>query len=169
MTTGTDQKPATATKTAPAKKTAETAKKKAEPKPFVPLNFDAIAVTAVTSADTMRDHRRSRGERDEDQQAIDTLVRKAHQRWMEAGRPEEWVKQTTGYTLRVPNHVVDTVERRIRRAGQYFDLAIRFGKPVDLGNGHTQLLFIAKDRTEKDDAEDAAEKKDENAADNGAA
>lgn len=121
-----------------------------EPKPFVPLDFSQIQVTEVQSPETMRQHRRT-AERDQDQQAVDTLVRKSHQRWIEAGKPEKWGECiSASYTLRVPKAAQDTVERRIRRAGTYFEVAIRFGQPVELDNGHVQILFFAKDRSVKD-------------------
>lgn len=124
---------------------------KAEPKKLVPLDMSQIVVTKVQDPETMRDHRRSRGERDQDQVAIDSLVRESHKRWIEAGRPEEWGKCiAASYTLRVPKMAQDTVETRIRRAGTYFDVSIRFGVPKDLEGGFVQILFFAKDRPVKD-------------------
>lgn len=146
-----------ATTTAPAAATDPTKGKpgrkpgqKADPKPFLPLDFAQITVTKVQDPDTMREHRRARGERDQDQVAIDSLVRESHNRWVEAGRPEEWGKCiSASYTLRVPGNVEDTVVRRIRRSASYFDVSVRFGASKALDGGNVQILFFAKDKPVK--------------------
>lgn len=121
-----------------------------EAKPYVPLDFNRIVVSEVSNPETMRQHRRTSA-RDDDQVAIDDLVRKSHQRWIEAGKPEKWGECiSASYTLRIPAEARDTVERRIRRAGTYFDVSIRFGQPVELQGGFVQILFFAKDRSAKD-------------------
>lgn len=127
---------------------------KAEPKPFVKLDLTKMTVTKVQDPETMREHRRQRTERDEDQLAIDALVRQSHQRWVEAGKPSEWGKCiSASYTLAVPKDWEDTIRRRIQRAGTYFSVAIRFGIVKELADGKVQILFFAKDRTEKDASE----------------
>ena len=130
-------------------------KKRAEPKVLPKLDFSAIEVREATP-DLMRDHRRTRVERDADQVAVDTLVRQAHERWVNAGRPESWVDSATGYALAVPKAQQEALETRIRRAGAFFSVSIRFGTPKDLGNGKVRILFFAKDRSEKDASDEEA-------------
>lgn len=132
---------------------------KRERKPLATLDVKSIQVTAVNDAETMRKHRHERTERGADQRAIDDLVRQAHERWVNAGRPENWMESTTGYTLKVPEGQYDLLKAKIQKSGTYFNVAIRFGKRQESSGGYAELLFIAKDRApkqEKTDGDEAA-------------
>lgn len=155
--------PAKATKTAASKtpqKPGEEPKKR-QRKDYKPLDFSAIQAEPVTSRETLVKHRNTKGERDPEQVAVDKLVKNAHQRWIEAGRPETWLESTTGYRLVMPTEQVETFVYRVRRAAVYYDVAVRFGKTIENGK-MSELLFIAKDRPVKGevDAEDDADAED---------
>lgn len=124
------------------------------PKVLKPLDFSQIEVKTATP-DVMRQFRRTRGPRDAEQKAVDDLIRRAHEKWNAAGRPESWV-DTPGLYIRVPVDQFETIEARARRAGAYFDLAIRFSNRVDK-DGYAEVVLVAKDKPAKVDESDDGE------------
>lgn len=116
------------------------------------LDFSQIKVTKATE-ETLRQHRRTRGERDTEQKAVDTLVRQVHEAWVSAGRPEEWREQAgVAVHLRIPSGQYETLEWRLRKAGEYFDVAIRLSDRTDV-DGYVEFVFLAKDRPVKAEKE----------------
>lgn len=119
-----------------------------------PLDFTQIKVRAATKDDLLA-HRRTMGTRDPEQVAADNLTRQAYDKWIEAGRPTDWLS-SAGFHIRVPESQFETFEKRIRSAGQHYALAIRFGERKD-SDGYAEVVLVVKDRPKnvmKDDAED---------------
>jgi hypothetical protein len=157
----TPQVPPTSTKAAPKVNKDGSVRKPPVRRDRPALDLASMKVVEVTNADTMRAFRRTRGERDKEQVIVDNLVRKAHEKWIGLGRPNDWNDSLSGYQISVPDAQFETVEWRIRRAGEYFDVAIRFGE-VKHQDGYAVFIFIAKDRPVKEDvSNDSAEAKSE--------
>lgn len=121
-------------------------------KALKPLDFSQVKVTAIADKSKMREFKRTRGERDKEQLQIDNLVRQAHERWVAAGSPEVW-EDCPGLHFRVPVDQFETLETRARRAGAYFDLAIRFGDRK-VKDGYAEVVLVAKDKSERDNSSD---------------
>jgi len=86
-------------------------------------------------------------------------------RWEESGRPDNWLR-TPGLKLRIPTDQVDTLKFRLRKSALYYGMALRFGATVTGSDGYSEIVFIAKDPNEKDQAEAEAEVNDsDNTAD----
>lgn len=134
-------------------------RKKAEPVQRTPVDFSKLTVSAVTERTEMAKYRRTKTERDAEQKALDDLVVKAHKRWEESGRPDNWL-QSPGLKLRIPTDQVDTLKFRLRKSALYYGMALRFGATVSSGDGFSEVVFIAKDPNEKDRAEAEAEVND---------
>lgn len=125
-------------------------------KDYAPLDFTSIKATPVTSRETLVKHRNTKGERGDEQAAVDKLVKQAHERWIEAGKPTAWLESNTGYLLQMPEKQVETFMYRVRKAAVYYDVAVRFGKTV-VENGKADVLFIAKDKPVKGETDASGE------------
>lgn len=123
-------------------------KKTATRKPLV-LNLDGLSVSYVTDRQEMAKSRRQRGERSTEQKKLDALVESAWIAWKEKGRPTEWTSMP-GVRLRISESNYDTLVAGIRKAGNFFDLKVRFGAPTK-GNGNVEIVFVVTDRPEKDE------------------
>jgi len=144
--------------------TADAPKKTRERKVLAPLDFSQLAVRTIHDADTMRAFKRTRGERDPEQQQIDALVRRAYEHWVATGKGETWT-ESRGLHIRVPVGQYDTIYTRALRAGAFFDMAIRFSDRKD-ADGYAEVVLVAKDKPVK--AEDApTEPEDADAAEDG--
>lgn len=125
------------------------------PKPSVErpaLDLGKITVSETTRETIVR-HRRTKGERDPEQIHVDKIVEAAHKRWVEAGKPEEWL-DSKGLKLRVPAGQMDTLVWRIQKSGTHLGLAIRLGKPIRDGE-YAETVLVVKDKPVKDAGEDA--------------
>lgn len=142
------------------------------PKVRPALDLGSLEVTKITERRTMAEFRRTRGERPAEQKAIDQIVDRAYQAWVEAGKPTNWVQQP-GMLLRVPASQFETLQFRVRKAGVFYDLRIRFGDIKTTGSGKskiTECVFVATDRPEDekpdemadDDEDDNGEESEEN-------
>jgi hypothetical protein len=142
----------TAKKTA--QKPAEDAPKRVR-KEYAALDFGAIKVVPGTDRAALAKHRNTKGDRGEEQIAVDKLVQKAHERWQVAGSPESWMDcKDAAFTVQLPAHQIETFKFRVRKAALYLNVASRFGKDIDAGDGKVDLLFVIKDKKESD-AKDA--------------
>jgi hypothetical protein len=153
-----ETKPVPAASASKAGTTTKPAEKKPRKPPvrkvLKPLDFSQIEIKAATP-EVMKAFRRTKGPRDAEQTAVDDLIRRAHERWVAAGRPQSWL-DSPGLHIRVPLDQFETVETRARRAGSYFDLAIRFSNRVDK-DGYAEVVLVAKDKPVKDDESDGVE------------
>ena len=116
-----------------------------------PLSLDlgGLEVATVTDPQEMAKARRTRGERSADQKRLDAMVENAWKSWKEAGEPTEWPKMP-GVKIRIGESQFETLQAGIRKAGQFYDLKVRFGK-VAKTNGVCEVVFVVTDRPEKDD------------------
>lgn len=146
-------------KTTPAPvKAAEKAPAKRGPKPgskreALALNLDGLQVKTVTDPQEMAKARRTRGERSPEQKRLDAMVEAAWKAWKEAGEPTEWPRMP-GVQLRIPEAQFETLQAGIRKAGNFYDLRVRFGRPIKDGNGNVEIVFVVTDRTSNDDNND---------------
>lgn len=122
----------------------ETAPKTRVRKELGSLDISAMKVIVVTNADTMRDFKRTRGERHPEQLAVDNLVRKAYETWVQSGKATTW-NESRGLLLSVPADQMDTLRTRVQRSGTFFDFAIRFSD-VKEADGHAEVLLVVKDK-----------------------
>lgn len=142
---------------APVKAAAPAAKGKPGPKPGqkrepLALDLSGLTVATVTDRQEMAKARRTRGERSADQKRLDAMVETAWTAWKEAGSPTEWPKMP-GVKLRIPTPQYDTLIAGIRKAGQFYDLKVRFGRAVESGDA-TEVVFVVMDRPDNDDDND---------------
>lgn len=114
------------------------------------LNLDGLVVTTVTDPQEMAKARRTRGERSPEQKRLDAMVEAAWKAWKEAGEPTEWPRMP-GVKLRIPESAFETLQAGIRKAGNFYDLKVRFGRPVKDGSGNVEIVFVVTDRPEKDE------------------
>lgn len=129
------------------------------------LDFGSLVVTEITERKTMAEYRRTRTEREPEQRAVDQLVNKAYEAWLAAGKPTSWV-QTPGMLVKVPEKQFETLQFRIRKAGVFYDLRIRFGDVKVSADGkvkYAECVFTATDRPadEQPDPEDVEAAEDE--------
>jgi hypothetical protein len=141
---------AKAAKSAAAPAKTDQVKKTRVRKDYAPLDLTTIQAVPV-SRELLVKHRNTKGEREPEQIAVDKLVNTAYKRWVEAGKPQAWLESDTGYLMKMPKEQVETFMYRVRKAGTYYDVAIRFGKVLEDEDGKSLVLFIAKDRPVKDE------------------
>lgn len=155
---GNEPTPAPVKSAAPAPvKAAAAAPAKRGPKPgskreALSLNLDGLVVTTVTDPQEMAKARRTRGERSPEQKRLDAMVEAAWKAWKEAGEPTEWPRMP-GVKLRIPEAAFETLQAGIRKAGNFYDLKVRFGRPVKDG-GNVEIVFVVTDRPQNDDDDD---------------
>lgn len=147
--------PAPVKATAPA---APAAPAKRGPKPGskrepLALDLSGLSVQTVTDPQEMAKARRTRGERSADQKRLDAMVEAAWKAWKEAGEPTEWPRMP-GVKLRIPEAQFETLQAGIRKAGQFYALKVRFGRPIKGSDGSVEIVFVVTDRPEKDDDDD---------------
>lgn len=117
------------------------------------LDLSGLESAVVTDPREMAKARRTRGERSAEQKKLDAMVEGAWQAWKEAGQPSEWPKMP-GVKVRIGEAQFETLQAGIRKAGQFYDLKVRFGKVSKLNtpNGTIcEVVFVVTDRPEKDD------------------
>lgn len=148
--TTTPTAPVKAAEEAPAKSTR--GRKPGTPSKALELNLDGLQVAVVTDPREMAKARRTRGERSADQKRLDAMVETAWQAWKDKGEPTEWPKMP-GVRLRIATANYETLVAGIRKAGNFYDLKVRFGKPTIDGNV-TEIVFVVTDRPEKNDDTD---------------
>jgi hypothetical protein len=112
------------------------------------LDPGEIKITAAEDPELFRRHRRTKGPRDPEQVFVDKIVTAAHDRWVAAGRPEEWLDYK-GLQLRVPSDKYETLVWRINRSGDHLGVAIRLGSVVH-ADGYAVNVLVVKDRTVKE-------------------
>lgn len=112
-----------------------------------PINFAKVTATRVEGIEMAR-MRPTRGERDDEQKQVDKLVEAAWNEWRSAGSPVKWEDQP-GTFLSVPQAQLETLQWRVRRAGTFMALKIRFGR-IETVKGtdgvYSQVVFVATDR-----------------------
>jgi len=123
----------------------------AERKPLE-LDLGGLEVATVTDPKEMAKARRTRGERSPEQKRLDAMVEQAWEAWKAAGQPSEWPKMP-GVKLRIGESQFETLQAGIRKAGQFYDLKVRFGQVKKDGN-MVEVVFVVTDRPEKDDDKD---------------
>lgn len=153
--------PATAPAKTAAPATAPAAPAKRGPKPgskraALELNLDGLQVATVTDPQEMAKARRTRGERSAEQKRLDAMVENAWKAWKEAGEPSEWPKMP-GVKIRIGKAQYETLVSGIRKAGNFYDLKVRFGRPTELNtpNGPAvEVVFVVTDRPQNDSDND---------------
>lgn len=113
------------------------------------LDLDGLEVVAVTDSQEMAKSRRTRGERSPEQKRLDAMVEGAWKAWKESGEPSEWPKMP-GVKIRIAESKYETLVAGIRKAGNFYDLRVRFGRAVKSG-GNVEVVFVVTDRPEKAD------------------
>ncbi len=116
------------------------------------LNLDGLEVATVTDRQEMAKARRTRGERSPEQKRLDAMVETAWKAWKEAGEPTEWPKMP-GVRIRISTAQYETLVAGIRKAGQFYDLKVRFGRAV-AGKDTTEVVFVVMDRPDNDTDDD---------------
>jgi len=101
------------------------------------------AEMSVVGADVVAT-RRNVKERSKTQQTIDGLVKMAHVKWVEAGKPETFADRPGG-NIKVPESQVAALKRAIVKAGVFYDLTVRFGTVVT-EKGYADVIFTVTDR-----------------------
>jgi hypothetical protein len=89
----------------------------------------AMGFQRVQDRREMAEYRRRRVERDEQQRDIDAVVNEAYEAWIDSGRPPDWNDQP-GTFWTGPQAELETLQWRVRKAGEHFTLKIRFGQLV---------------------------------------
>lgn len=117
------------------------------------LNLDGLVVQTVTDPQEMAKARRTRGERSPEQKRLDAMVEAAWKAWKEAGEPTEWPRMP-GVKLRISEAQFETLQAGIRKAGNFYDLRVRFGRPIKGSDGTVEIVFVVTDRTGNDDNND---------------
>jgi hypothetical protein len=149
---------ATAPTAAPkAPTSAPTAAPKAEKRVRKPLELDlgGLVVKTVTDPQEMAKKRRVR-ERSPEQKRLDAMVEAAWQAWKDKGQPTEWPKMP-GVSVTIPEAKHETLLAGIRKAGQFYDLRVRFGRPIKDGSGNVEVVFVVTDKLSNDDDDDESE------------
>lgn len=115
-----------------------------------------------TSAETVRALKPTKGARDPEQVTIDRLVSEVHAEWVDAGKPKTWsdiadVDGKGALPVGVPEAQFETLQFRVRAAGNHLGLSVRFGK-IENENGYTQTIFRVLDKKQRAaKTEDSAE------------
>lgn len=148
------QAPSKPAATQPVKADAAAPEKKAPSKPRArvqrpALDMSKIGVVQINNPQTMAKLRPAKKERDSEQKQIDAIVEKAWEAWKNTGRPTRWTDMQ-GMRLTVPLEQYETLVYRIRQAGTYLDLKVRFGsmrksKGPD-GIDYAETVFVATSR-----------------------
>lgn len=109
------------------------------------LDLDGLVVRPVTNPQEMAKARRIRGERSDAQKRLDAMVEQAWKDWKAAGEPTEWPKMP-GVELTIAESRFESLQAGVRKAGQYLDLRVRFGKVKKDGNGNVEVVFVVTDK-----------------------
>lgn len=144
--------PATPPKAAPAAPKAETKPEEKRTRKPLELDLSGLVVEAVTDRQEMAKARQVR-ERTPEQKRLDAMVEAAWKAWEEAGKPTDWPKMP-GVRLTISEAKHESLVAGIRKAGQFWDLKVRFGRPIKDGNGNVQIVFVAMTRKDDDDTDD---------------
>lgn len=100
--------------------------------------------------------------RDANQVAMDGIIRKYHDEWLNSGSPTRWVDMPK-CRYHIPPAAVDGFRYLVRRAADFHGVAIKWGgqqgTAVHDSNGNTVLVFAVRDRREqvKDGSEDTSQ------------
>lgn len=120
------------------------AKRKYEKKDRPALDFKAIKFHKP-DAKTVNSLRRTRGERNPEQKVVDELVESVYNDWLDAGKPETWddIADKAGkgaMTLVVPEKQLETLQYRLRTAGAFLHMSVRFGD-IKNADGYATTIF----------------------------
>lgn len=135
--------------------TTETSRRPKLPEP----DLEGIEL-AVVGADPSR--KRSVGprgprERSKTAKAFDRLVKSAYDKWAEAGKPAK-IDDCPWGIVRTKADQLENVESMLRRSATFLNVSLRMGDKTDLGNGITEVNFVARDpRPRKQSAESDSE------------
>lgn len=111
-----------------------------------PINMDHMQTATIAPVD-MGKYRRTRGERNEQQQAFDKLVDLAWKEWDAAGQPSDW-NSIPGTWLSVLAADYETAKFMVEKAGRYYHFKITFGRlekstePDDDGKPVEYVTFV---------------------------
>jgi hypothetical protein len=86
--------------------------------------------------------------RDERQVAIDSVVKRVHNDWLEKGQPNKWpAMPKVRYDL--PPQAVEGFKYLVRRAADFHGVAVKWGTPTRNQEGLEIVVFAVRDRTRK--------------------
>jgi hypothetical protein len=107
------------------------------------------AKLSVVKPEVMKERRRTRGsaERSKAQKTLDTLVAKAYEAWVTAGKPEDFGERPGGH-IRIPEGQQLTVVRALHNSGAFLNMSIRFGD-VQVTDGYADIVFSVTDRVKR--------------------
>lgn len=139
---------------APATQASKRGPKPGQERKPLELVLDGLEVATVTDPQEMAKARRTR-DRSPEQKRLDAMVENAWKAWKDAGQPTEWPRMP-GVKVRIGESQFETLQAGIRKAGQFYDLKVRFGK-VSTVNGVCEVVFVVTDRPEKDNDDENSE------------
>jgi hypothetical protein len=98
--------------------------------------------------------------RDENQIAMDGVIKKYHDAWLAAGSPTKWVDMPK-CRYHIPPNAVDGFKFLVRRAADFHGVAIKWGgqqgTAVRDQSGNNVIVFAVRDRRTKDEPVDATD------------
>lgn len=83
--------------------------------------------------------------RDDRQVQIDGVVSDLHTAYVAAGKPERWATMPKR-AYHVDPKAADTLRMLIRRAANFIDVSVRFGRPVRDNQGREIVVFGVRDK-----------------------
>jgi len=113
-----------------------------------PLDLSEASLSLVAPAIVAeRSKTRAVKERSKDQMTLDSLVQKAYDKWVEAGRPEKFSDRPGG-AIRVPEDQLLRVTKALHMSGSFLNMSVRFGNTV-VADGYAEVVFTAVAKTAK--------------------
>jgi hypothetical protein len=102
--------------------------------------------------------------RDERQIAMDTVVKRLHNQWIAAERPNRWAAMPKA-RYDIPVKAVEGFQYIVRRAADYHGVAVKWGTPVRNTDGNVVIVFAIRDRRVRDTADTTPNADSESPAD----
>lgn len=105
---------------------------------------------SVAGPEVAREHIARKGprERSKAQKTLDTLVQRAYDKWVKAGKPDNFADRPVG-VARVPEAQLMTVKRALQvGSGTFLNVSIRFGD-IRVVEGYADVVFTATDRVKR--------------------
>lgn len=144
-------KPTTAAQTKiPTGKTAET-KPKRERKPLADIPLDLVSTARISPEDAGKVRPFKEGVRNETQRKLDDDVKQAYTDWIAAGKEHKVWEKMAPWSTKVPKQHEEVIKQYLRKAGQFHNVQIRFGRSLPLPDGLVVVTWVAKDRAPKED------------------
>jgi len=119
------------------------------PSSLPPLDLSDAKLSVVSPA-VIAERRRTRAgaERSKAQQTLDSLVQVAYEKWVAAGKPEDFSERPGG-NIRIPESQILQVTRALHKAGAYLNLSVRLGNVIN-EDGYADVVFTVTDRKVKE-------------------